>query len=210
MAKRPAIESSHQDTLVSLMRGDTLEDVRYGRWHDDKDGHYLLPGYLSGSDYSGTLVEKSNYNKWHELFSDGQNEWWTDTPGGHGTFGILIDLDVVPDDVSEEVADFINGLHDYALADEDLHSNMEMEAQNEAWDNWAKSDFKSALEKKFDVDLDDVDGEKLFELFREAMDASNTYWENEQGDQMYVDLDRVIKKISKDDVLAMEGAKATE
>ena len=191
--------------VVELDKGVTLDDVRYGRWCSKKDGHYLLPNYLSGSDYSGTLVERSNYKKWSEDFAAGEGVWWGSTSGGHGTFGIIVDLDAIPADINDEVIEFFDGLSSYPVADDDLHSEMEVEAQNEAWESWARSDFKKALEKKFDVDLDEVDGEKLFELFRDATDRSNTYWENEQGDSMYIDLDRVVKKINEEDVKNLLG-----
>lgn len=200
MARNATVEPGPNDHVVDLYDGDELKDVRYGRWRDAKDGRYLLPAYLSGSDYSGSLVEQANHRKFSEEFSDGEDEWWTNTPGGHGTFGILIDMRGVPDDISTDVAEFLNGLQDYPLADEELHSEMEMEAQNEAWESWAKNDFKRGLERRFDVDLDGVDDEKLFELFREACDRSNTYWENQQGDEMYIDMERVLKKTGRPDI----------
>ena len=204
MSKRK-IEPGTRDQVVNLYDGDELADIRYGRWRDAKDGRYLVPAYLSGSDYSGSLVERANHRAWSEKFASGEDTWWTNAPGGHGTFAVVIDMDGVPEEDAEEVAEFIGGLEDYPLADEDLHSEMEMEAQSEAWDNWARSDFKRALEKKFNVELDEVDDEKVFELFQEKADESNTYWENEQGDSMYINLDRIIKKISKNDVKELLG-----
>lgn len=211
MAKNAVIEPGPNDHVVDLYEGDTLEDVRYGRWHDRKDGRYLLPALLSGSDYSGSLVERSNYDKWQELYADGQDVWWTHTPGGHGTFGVLIDMQGVPDDISRDVAELLNALNDYPLADEELHSEMEMEAQEEAWRSWAERDFAHGLQKKFagDDELEQIlDGVltdddmliKLRSLFEDARKAANEYWENQQGDEMYINMKRIVAKVSKQDI----------
>jgi hypothetical protein len=212
MPKNATVEPGPNDHVVDLYDGDELKDVRYGRWHDRKNGRYLLPDLLSGSDYSGSLVQKANYRKFSEDFADGEDTWWTNVPGGHGTYGILIDMQGVPDDISTDVAEFLNSLHDYPLADEDLHSEMEMEAQEEAWNGWAERDFARALEKKFagdeelepvleDVLTDDEKLKKLRELFEDAREKANEYWVNEQGDEMYINIDRIVKKVTKADVV---------
>lgn len=212
MPRNAIVEPGPNDHVVDLYNDDELEDVRrYGQWRDAKDGRYLLPALLSGSDYSGSIVEQANYQKFADEFTSGNNEWWIYTPGGHGTFGILIDMKGVPDDVSTDVAEFLNGLHDYPLADEELHSEMEMEAEEEAWKNWAERDFVRDLQKKFADDekleavLDEVltDDEllvKLRELFEDAREKANEYWVNEQGDSMYINMKRIVAKVSKKDV----------
>jgi len=206
MAKTVEISVGPSDKTVDLHDGVDLKSVRYGRWNDrtsgdrHQAGRYLLPALLGGSDYSGSLVERSNYKAFSELFSDGFDEWWTNAPGGHGTFAVLIDMQSVPEEVETEVAEFLNALHDYPLADYDLHSEMEMEAQSEAWENWAKKDFTRALEKEFDVDLDGVSDEAIFGLFRVGMDRANVEWVNESGDSMYIDIKRIVAKISEEDL----------
>jgi hypothetical protein len=198
--KKSKVEPGSDDQVVELY-GD-LKDVRYGSWRQTKDGRYLVPGILSGSDYSGSLVQKSNHRKFSEEFADGEDKWWGSAPGGHGTYAIVIDMQSVPEDKEEEVAEFLNALSDYPLADEDLHSEMEMEAQNKAWNDWARADFKKEIEKVYGVDLDEAEEElgeevfnrKLYELFHKASEKANEYWVNEQGDSMYINLERVVAK----------------
>lgn len=169
---------------------------RYGNWRTTKgrDGRYFVPEYLSGSDYSGSLVERSNVDAWREQFADGENTWWCTVHGGHGTIAIVVDGEGLTDEAKE----FLCALSDYPLADEERHSEMEMEAQGAAWDDWARRDFVRALEKRFDVeDLDlAADNDQLFELFRETGDRIGEYWVNEQGDSMYINVDRIASKVS--------------
>lgn len=177
-----------------------ITDISYGKWHDDKKGNLFIPALLSGSDYSGSLVEKSNNKAFQEEFASGDREWWTDAPGGHGTFAIVIDMDKVPDDISDDVAEFFQKLEDYPLADEDLHSQMEHEAENEAWENWAKADFKKALERRFDIDLDEekIPEDKIYEVYHQAMDKGNVEWVNEQGSDMYIDIERLVRNVPRE------------
>lgn len=180
-------------------------NIRYGAWDDDKDGHYIVPNYLSGSDYSGGLVERSNYEVFEETFAEGHDVWWTHTPGGHGTFGVIIDCSKVPESVEKELTEFLNALEQYPCIDDEHHSRMEMEAQDDAWDNWARRDFISLLEKKFDVELSDdkEDNAEWGEVFENACNAANVYWANEQGDSMWIDLKRVVEKVNLEDIAAI-------
>lgn len=212
MPRNATVEPGPNDHVVDLYDGDELKDARYGRWHDRKNGRYLLPDLLSGSDYSGSLVQRANHRSFSEMFADGEDEWWTNVPGGHGTYGILIDMKGVPDDISTDVAEFLNALHDYPLADEEMHSEMEIEAQEEAWNSWAERDFAHDLQKKFGDDpklepvldevlMDDELLKKLRDLFEDARERANEYWVNEQGGEMWIDLKRVLAKVSKEDVV---------
>lgn len=186
--------SGERDTCVAHIR-------RYGHWNPCGDeGALLIPAYLSGSDYSGSLVERANARAWSEQFAAGDGAWWTEVGGGYGTFAIVIDCEAIPEDVESDVRDFFAGLANYPCADDDLHSEMEMEAQDEAWKDWARADFVKALEAKFETDLDEVSDTAVAELFHDACERSNTYWENEQGDSMWIDIKRIVAEINALDV----------
>jgi hypothetical protein len=160
-----------------------------------KDGTWIVPNLTSGSDYSGSLVERSNFNVLKEAAENYPGSalapaFWVELYGGHGTFALAFHIERTP----EEIREMLLALEDYPLADEEAHSELEMQAQDDAWENWARSDYRRALEKEYRGDASEVSDDALFEHFMSAMDKSNTYWENEQGDSMYVDLDRVIER----------------
>jgi hypothetical protein len=200
MSKQAELKIGSEDQLVNLFKGEKFADLsRHGQWTDSKDGRYLVPSYLSGSDYSGSLVTKSNHGVWCKNFESGLGVWWQDVVGGQGTYAIVIDLKGIPAEEESNVAEFLNGLQEYPLADEDHHSELQREAESEAWKDWAKRDFVKGIEKKFNIELDGVNEDLLFEIFIESSDHSNTYWENEWADSMYIDIDRIVKSVTKTD-----------
>lgn len=176
----------------------------YGRWNNDgprdRGGPYALVNYCSGSDYSGTLVERSNHDVWEKTFADGEGAWWRSVSGGYSTFAIVVRVAELP----EEAIEFIEGLDSYCIADESAHSELETEAQDESWNNWARRDFARAIAARFNVDADLDDGpdaqQALSELFWRLSDETGTYWENQQGGEMYVDLDRVVAAVTTEDL----------
>lgn len=88
--------------------------------------------------------------------------------------------------------DLLKKLEDYPCLDEDKLSEIEAERESEAWDNWLCSDLCGFL----DPDLYDaysegyLDGNVLFELYRKAMDETNTY-PIQTYDGIEVELDRI-------------------
>jgi hypothetical protein len=91
-------------------------------------------------------------------------------------------------------------LADYPLLDEDHHSHLEIEAQNEAWESSYQDDAARALNAKIEaqtgveVDLDDYpDKDDLWTYFWETADRIGEYWENEQGDSMYLDVKAIVE-----------------
>ena len=117
------------------------------------------------------------------------------------------------------------GLEDYPLVSEETHSELELEAQGEAWESWAESDFSRAVESMFGADLDFPElvfvpdsepkaqgrlfetGERpkpenledaVRELFETARETANEYWIDETGGNAWIDLDRVCVAVTAD------------
>lgn len=185
---------------------------------------YVMPRYCSGSDYSGGSVEASNCRVLLAEFGgiayeddyvgkvDG-NATFAGVHavyGGHGTFAVAIRLDTFLR--CKELREMLNGLDNYPLINEEDMTFLEMQWQDENWENWARDDFRRELKKHLGVDdiewqssssTDEKTREEeqrkldgnVRQFFEECREACNVYWENEQGDSMHVDLTRIVKSI---------------
>lgn len=213
MTTERKIEPGPNDLVFNLYtvtygnRDDRDYLTTYGSsWDRTKSGRYFVPEYLSGSDYSGSLVERSNHKVWAEQFDAGNDVWWFDACGGYGTYAIVVDSHNIPDDVLPEVDDFLSGLANYPLADEGAHSAMECEAQDKAYQDWGRSEFVRTLENVHHVELDTVAESDVDELFEAARDAANVYWENQSGSDVYIDVDRIAGEVTAQMLKSYLGA----
>jgi hypothetical protein len=172
------------------------------------DQWYLIPEVLSGGDYSNsTLVEVSN----HKVFLErhGGIRGVVDLSGGYGTFAVAINLAVVSPAEDELWADLLS-IKDYPLLDEDHHSNMEFEAQEAAWTDWARKDFIREIKKSFVLSeedeeiLDELDGndpqDRIFGLFRQLSEDANEYWSTEAGGGQYINIERIVQEMNDDEL----------
>lgn len=163
--------------------------------------YFFLP-YASGSDYSGSTVERSNYKVFLE--DHGKQPFVWDCYGGFGTYAVVIGLTGLlqcEEDTFDMILEIIEGLGNYPCIDDEALSELEMEGADEAWECWAASDFLKALEKKFDdVEFHFPDG-SLRRFFEDMREQGNQYWECEgYGHDMWINIDFVVSGICWDDV----------
>lgn len=174
--------------------------ITYGALDDgqprpDEDHVWFTHEYTGGGDYGGSgLVSRANFETLREeaerLSEDelgGDTSWYQTFFGDYGTYEIAFHVDKTPDEIIEMLA----GLSDYVLIDDNKHSELEVEAENEAWSSWAERDYRRALGKKFAGDADAVDDDVLKEHFFEAMEEANENWVNEEGDSMWIDVEKI-------------------
>lgn len=172
-----------------------LERYNSFDWKVSPSGRYLIDDFLSGSDYSNSsLIQVSNVQVWEETFKDSEGKKWCKIHGGYGTFAIVIDTE----QSAPEMNEFLDALACYPSIDDDRLSELEMEAQNEAWDNWGYKEFVKALEKRFEHDLDFPNEKRIFTVFNETADHIGEYWINENADSMYINIDRIVKAVDKE------------
>lgn len=120
--------------------------------------------------------------------------------------------------ITEDMIETLESLEHYPLLSEDDHSELEQELQDEAWEHWAASDWRRMVCAALDAllpenapqDGDDIlDGvedvdNRLLELFHACAERSNTYWQEEQGDQ-WIDLERVAAVLVRQDLRDLTG-----
>jgi len=158
--------------------------------------------------YSAPSIYRSNAR----VFRDDHRKALAAGADGDGP-GLSLDIRYVTDGMIEE----LQGLERYPLLAEDDHSELLQQLQDEAWEDWAARDWAKAVIKALDQyapddadpywaeeRIDAVPADKLSELFHACADQSNTYWEEEQGDQ-WIDLDRVASAIDIDDLRDLTG-----
>ena len=191
-------DSDWPDSAESYLRALSTDDTASG------EVYFYVP-YASGSDYSGSLVEKSNYNVFTETYGK-DCEWVFSAHGGYSTYAAVVGLTgllTCDEDTADAILDTLAGLEDYPLIDEEANSILEMEETDSAWESWAAGDFGRAVEKKFaDVaDLELPSGDTLRTFFEEKREAANLYWYDEgSGSSMYVNIDGVVAGIDFADV----------
>ena len=197
-----SIYADNYAELSSLNYGDLKNFIIPGdNLLKDISNLFLFVPQASGSDYSGSLLEKSNYEVF--LGDFGSNDFIYPCYGGYDTYAIAVELKGLlycDEETFDSIINTIKNLDTYPVLDEDHYSNLQLEVEDEAWDNWVYSDLKRAIERKFpDIDLHFNDGE-LFELFIKKMEETNTYWE-EQGNNMWVDINRIVEAITIFDLM---------
>lgn len=190
------------------------DHVSYGDIKHKKDLYHIVPlaeiSYATGSDYSGGLVTRSNYLVIEQMAEEDEDlaDFLVFTYGGYGTYGVFIRLDL-DDEVPDELIDVVSALSDYPLLDDDHHSNLEIEAEDEAWSDWGRSDFHRALEKSHlaldhEEIIEDLTDDQLDELWRIGADqhGDGGVIHEETGPYFYVD--SVAKILDEEDLLKVQ------
>ena len=159
---------------------------------------FLMPDILSGSDYcSSGSVEVSNHRVFLERYGKLPNVY--DVYGGYGTFAVAIRLDSITDEMIED----LNSLEEYPVLDDEDHGEVEMEAENEAWECYVSHDFAEALAKKFpalEEQIEDFSEDRLQQIFYILMERTNTDWEHECGNVAFVCIERVLEGATEQDI----------
>jgi len=158
--------------------------------------------------YSAPSIYRSNAR----VFRDDHSKALAAGADGDGP-GLSLDVRYVTDEMIEE----LHGLESYPLLSEDDHSELELELQQETWDSWAARDWAAAVAKALqqhapetaydywgEEQLELVAAEPLCELFHACCESSNSYWQEEEGDQ-WIDLDRVASALDLADLRELTG-----
>lgn len=160
------------------------------------------------SDYSGNTHDQSNYEVFEEFLIENNLPYWQAT-GGHGTIALIVNWVALQ---NEELAEMIASLDDYAALDEGHLLELETKAFDDQVSgyNW---DFEKGFEEWFDIEDFDEYTEKFFPLaygvdnlateiflrYDSGYNGGNPYHQFETGGQLYVDVERFMNDIEKED-----------
>lgn len=161
---------------------------------EDEKTLFVVPELLSGGHYASTsTVEESNHRVFLERFKgvDGVH----DVSGGYGSYGVAIRKDVY--ESHEDIQETLHALDDYPVMDDEDLSDLEFHKSQDAWDDWGRNEAEEYLRNSLESLLGDPDRvddleEVLDEMFNDASDESNTYWQCESGGTMYIDMNRLL------------------
>jgi len=157
---------------------------------------YFYAPYASGSDYSGSLIDRSNYNVLIENYGK-DKELVFSAYGGYGTYAAVVSLTgllTCDDDVADSLLDGFERLADYPLLDEEAYCALELEYADSAWQNGVADDFRRAVERRFDgTDFDWPADDVLRIVFERLADEAGCCWYNEYADTMTIDVERVVE-----------------
>lgn len=165
---------------------------------------FVVPSVLAGSDYSGSTVERANFRAFLETFraTDGVVE----LSGGHGTYAVAIRADIG----APEMLEALEALENYPVVDDDALAELELERDAEAWDSWARDDFKRELARRFGADVDDVDDADILALFQRALSTHSGDGWHDDGAERFVDVDAIARECALADVQALPRVKFEE
>lgn len=184
-------EDKHMKPTEHEIRDFGEVEERYG----EPTGFIVLKYFTSG-DYVGSTVETSNRRVFEEIFAG--RDWWETRYWGYGASGIAVSANVkneATEEDLEELFGFLFGLEGYPLADEDDHTEVEMELQQENWIDYGTSDFRAeltrVLDEEFEPLVDALPKEALQSVYRMLCKHTDTYPECESAVSTHFYVDRV-------------------
>lgn len=171
------------------------------RWEDIEllrlEALVELPN-AGGSDYSGSTTTASNYHYLNDSDEFEYTHLVVQSYGGHGTYQAFVRvIDLIENEgFRDAIREYCECVAEYPVFNDDHHSQYESDQRDNSWDNTIKDDFIRAVERKFDIELDDQYSDNpLRRTFESLASEANEYWENSEGDTMYISVDPVVEQI---------------
>jgi len=171
------------------------------------DEDFYIIHLASFGDYDSSChIERSNHRWLRENYSDfistKYEAYGTELAVIH--VAALDSLDWSSDVIQGRADDLIrvlNALTDYPSIDDELASEVELEMQDEAWENVYKRDVIREIYRRFEEYEDkDFDESRLKELFEQRASALNVYWTVESGGNVYIDFRRIVTDFDEEDI----------
>jgi len=189
-------------SALEICKARGYKTIKLGFSHYYLNADCIWPGGYEQPSYyrSNNRVFKEDFKK--ELFNAE-----LDGPG------LMLD----PRYISGEMLEVIEGLEDYPIINEDDQGSLEIDDQEEAWQDFYRVEFISAITTRVDSLLPDnadmyagddlVDSfadkheSKLSDLFVKGMEVSNSCWIEESQAGWYIDIERVVSGLSDQELI---------
>jgi hypothetical protein len=183
------IEGGHEYYYTDLENVNAMAGETFPAWAEFS--------YTAHGDYVGYAdVGAANYRVFKDDYSEHKDIAFIS--GDYGFQAVIYNTSTK----DEEILEILKKIVDYPLIDEDLHSEVTMEWENEAWECWARSDFKRAIAKLFpnlEEIIDDISDEDIWTIFHGAQEKANEYWACETSGA-YIDVDKIAKKVTSEGI----------
>lgn len=172
-----------------------------------------LSGHALSGDYCGAPHTASNCRVLLEEF--GGSPQCREAYGSYGSRSIAID----PRYLSDELLESLQSLESYPVLDEEDCGALELELQVEAWESWAERDFQRALESRLSSFCGDetaeeitgsLDSDQLYSLFESLREEANEYWESQSSPDQWIDVERIVERVSSSFLLSLLSSSASE
>ncbi len=116
--------------------------------------------------------------------------------------------------ITHEMLEDIESLENYPLLSDNDHSELELEDQQKAWEDWVADEFSDALckqlalifsdeedaEERAEALIDALSPSALYALFVSLSERTNTYWEEERNYGPWIDCKRIADALSSEDL----------
>ena len=152
---------------------------------------FLEIPYTVNGDYVGDVCSKSNCRSIKRDFTDDVILTW----GSYDSEMLLVRLEDLAE--NEDLLKVIEDLTDYPSYDESDESELLIELESEAWDNWLEYDFKRELQKLLNDEDIDENTHDLQTIFWKFQELTGECFEPE-GTSVIFHIDHMLKRMTED------------
>ncbi len=155
--------------------GNKVRTYCWDEFIEDPNGSFLTSDLWTGGDYAGDTITRANFLYLKEEF--GQLPGVHAVSGGWSSYTLAISIATF--DYCEELRERLFVLDGYPLANEEYHSELEMDLENMSWEEWIKGDFEKAAMNHVCIPGHD---EKVANALAIAMSMSKEYYKAAMSD----------------------------
>lgn len=170
----------------------------------EREGRAREFQFTTGSDYSGSLVEYSNYEALKETINElfPNTEGFVELYGAYGGYGIGIYTDMLEQSEVEWLEEMEDALENYPLISEETHSQIEYDILRDFYLDNIGFELSRYFRKRLDdEDVVDIEVQPAEWLFDEILSSGWAF--TETGGVPFIDWERVFNLIDEEKLYAL-------